>query len=82
PTHAKWEPAPTLLAYGNPEAVPPAPNPHQFDFAAYLRTRGIHGRFRPDAGSRVLPANPRGAGSLGRTVARLRHRLIESLGAA
>ncbi|WP_422018968.1 ComEC/Rec2 family competence protein [Robiginitalea biformata] len=81
-TLAKWEPAATLLAYGKPEAVPPARNPHQFDFAAYLRTRGIHGRFRPDAGSRVLPANPRGAGSLGRTVARLRHRLIESLGAA
>lgn len=81
-TLTEWEPEATLLAYGKPEAVPPAGNPHQFDYASYLRTRGIYGRFRPDPRSRVIPANTRGPGSLGRVAANLRHRLIDSLEAA
>ena len=74
-----WEPGATLLAIGKPEALPQVRNPHQFDYAAYLKTRGIWGRFRPNAGSRILPAPARTLGNPGRTGAQLRHRLIERL---
>lgn len=78
-TLAGWVPGATLLARGKPQAIPPARNPHQFDYAAYLRTRGICGRFRPNAGSRILPAYARAPGSPGQGVAHLRHLLTENL---
>ncbi len=72
-----WRPGDLLLALGEVRKPAGAPNPHQFDYGAYLNSLGVSGSLRLEPGR--FRHRPMPALSWRTALARLRQRLQEDL---
>ncbi len=75
-----WLPGDLIQAVGRIAPVPGPLNPHQFDYAAYLKTLGIYGQLRLQSGS-FLQATP-GKRGLIAELSRMRQKLASRVHAS
>jgi len=76
-TTSGWAPDDRLWALGVIREPAPPANPYQFDYAAYLKSLGIYGSLRLEAGRFRYRSRP--AESLSGKIGRLRQKLVEAL---